>query len=315
MRRFPRPVVVVSECLGFAHCRWNGLIVPDAFVAKLGAHVAIRPLCPEVAIGLGTPREPLQTVRQGGELRLIQPATSRDLTEAMRSFSATFLDKLDAVDGFILKSRSPSCGLWDTRVHRLTDEVAGEGESSGLFAGEVLARFSHLAMEDEVRLKDLGRREHFLTRLFALAAFRERCASSGVGGLARFHWDSELLLRAYHPGESRILGEIVANPRGKPSGQVIAGYRRHLHRALSRPPGRPSSLAVLQEALERLSTHDSSADDAVARDCLEEYRSGNAPLSHCLRALASWAVRSQHEYLMGQTILQPYPEALMEPGE
>ncbi|MCW4033299.1 MAG: DUF523 domain-containing protein, partial [Candidatus Bathyarchaeota archaeon] len=58
MGDFPKPYVVVSKCLGFAQCRYNGLVISDDFVKKLRPFVNFNPICPEVEIGLGIPRNP-----------------------------------------------------------------------------------------------------------------------------------------------------------------------------------------------------------------------------------------------------------------
>ena len=100
MTEFPKPRVVISKCLGFDACRFNGDILQDGFVAKLQGHVDFVPVCPEVEIGLGTPRPPVRLVSAPEGLSMIQPLTGADLTDSMRRFSAQFLDSLQGVDGF-----------------------------------------------------------------------------------------------------------------------------------------------------------------------------------------------------------------------
>ena len=156
MNRRVKPVVVVSKCLGFDACRYNGDIIEEEFLKRLEPFVRFVPVCPEMEIGLGTPREPVRIVNGNGELKLLQPATGLDLTERMRAFSSTFLASLKEVDGFILKSRSPSCGPAEVKVYKSTERGAPVAWSSGLFAGAVLEKFPGLAVEDEGRLK-IGR--------------------------------------------------------------------------------------------------------------------------------------------------------------
>ena len=109
------PIVVVSQCLGFAAVRYNGQMLQDGFVKALADHVQFVQVCPEVGIGLGVPRDPIRIVSDKNGRRLVQPASGRDLTTDMTRFSDGFLSGAGPVDGFILKSRSPSCGascLW-----------------------------------------------------------------------------------------------------------------------------------------------------------------------------------------------------------
>ena len=172
MGKFAKPRVVVSKCLGFAPCRYKGEIVSDDSVSRLAQDVAFCPVCPEMEIGLGCPRDPIRIVVSGGERRLVQPATGRDLSAAMREFAKRFLDSVGEVDGFLLKAKSPSCGISDVKVY---DEPEGEAfrrEGRGFFAEAVLERFGHLPIEDERALVDAAARERFLARLRVAAGSR-----------------------------------------------------------------------------------------------------------------------------------------------
>ena len=109
-----KPIVVVSKCLEFAHCRYNGLVISDDFVDTLQDHVEFHPICPEVEIGLGVPRDPVRIVSVDNERKLRQPSTGADLTDRMTRFVDDFLTALPEVDGFILKLDYQVffCRLW-----------------------------------------------------------------------------------------------------------------------------------------------------------------------------------------------------------
>ncbi len=319
MDTFPRPRVVVSRCIEFAHCRWNGLIIADPYVRKLADHVTFCPVCPEVRIGLGVPRDPIRVCLEGGEPHLYQPATGRDVTSEMTEFAAGFLDALGDVDGFILKGRSPSCGIKDVKIYGSTDEkamVAGRG--AGLFGGPVVERFSRLAVEDEGRMNNFLLRQHFLTKLFTLAAFRElRETVEGqegprLGPLVEFHTRNKWLLMAYHEPALRALGRLVANHDRRPTREVYAAYADGLAGALSRPAKYKSNINVLMHALGFVSDGLSSAEKAHFLDTLESYRRVKVPLSVPLAMVKSWGIRFEKDLLLEQTFLGPYPEALVE---
>ncbi len=156
------PTVVVSECLGFSACRYNGDIIHNSFVSRLGEFARLVPVCPEVAIGLGVPRETVRLVKRGEERRLVQSSTNRDWTREMNEFAASFFGQVGEVDGFILKGRSPTCGIKDVRVY--DDEESGMvvEKGVGLFAEHVFRRFPNAAIEEEGRLTNAAIREHFL---------------------------------------------------------------------------------------------------------------------------------------------------------
>jgi uncharacterized protein YbgA (DUF1722 family)/uncharacterized protein YbbK (DUF523 family) len=312
MRAFVKPNVVISKCLGFAPCRWNGAVISDDFVESLKPYVSFQPVCPEVEIGLSVPREPIRIVDAGDKPRLVQPATGKDFSEKMRRFTNSFLDSLEDTDGFILKYRSPSCGMKGVKIYASAEKGAVSTPGAGFFGGAVLETFPWLAIEDEGRLRNFRLREHFLTKLLTLAPFRHLKASGSMRDAVQFHAENKFLLMAYNQKELRILGRIVANPQKRPLGEVLADYEAHLAAAFARPSRYLSNINVLMHALGFFSKKLSSGEKAFFLDSLERYRSEKVPLSVPLNLARSWVVRFGEEYLGQQTFFEPYPEALME---
>jgi len=315
IRRLPRPVVVVSRCLGFDAVRYDGSIIRDDVVASLKPHVTFVPVCPEVEIGLGVPREPVRIVEDKAGRRLVQPATDLDVTARMRQFAETFLDGLEAVDGFILKSRSPSSGIKDVKTYSSAARGPATGKGAGFFGGAVLERFGHLAVDDEGRLKNLRLREHFLTKLFALASFRALKETSAMKDLVQFHADNKLLLLAYHQAKMRVLGRVVANAGHVPYRDVLAAYEPEYYGALARPPRNAANINVMMHGLGHFSKQLGAQEKAFFLDQLEQYRAGRVPLSVPLAVLRGYAVRFGNEYLLRQTYFSPYPEELMSQAD
>jgi uncharacterized protein YbgA (DUF1722 family)/uncharacterized protein YbbK (DUF523 family) len=312
VREFAKPNVVVSKCLGFEHCRYNGEIIAAPFVQKMVPYVNFIVVCPEVESGLGVPREFLRLVTFDGEPRLLQPNTGHDHTEQMRSFVVSFLDSLTDVDGFILKNRSPSCGLNDVKTYASTKKGAAATKGQGMFGGAVMERFPQLAVEDEGRLNNFRIREHFLTRIYTLAAFRAVKASGAMKNLVWFQAENKLLLMAYSQKELRVMGKLVANPDKRLFDRVIADYEIHLCAALANPPRCGSHVNVLMHALGYFSYDLSSEEKAFFLDELQRYRDGKTPASSPRSILKSWFARFGQEYLERQTYFAPYPEGLLE---
>jgi uncharacterized protein YbgA (DUF1722 family)/uncharacterized protein YbbK (DUF523 family) len=286
-------------------------MIPSPVVRMLMPHVDFVSVCPEVEIGLGVPRSPIRIVRDKGGARLIQPETGRDVTDDMVRFVDSFLSSVRDNDGFILKFKSPSCGLKGVRVYASAAAGASSSPGSGFFGGPVLQRFSHLAVEDEGRLKNFKIREHFLTRLFTLADFRRVKAAGLMRELVRFHTDNKLLLMAYSQKALRSLGRIVANPAKLPMTEVLSAYERELHKALVRPPRGTSCINVLMHGLGYFSKQLSAREKAFFLDSLQEYRDERVPLSVPVSIIRSYVVRFEQQYLVRQTFFEPYPETLV----
>ncbi|HOW14372.1 DUF523 and DUF1722 domain-containing protein [Methanosarcina sp.] len=312
MREFSRPKVVVSRCLEFDHCRYNGNMISSPVVAKLKKHVDFLPVCPEVEIGLGIPRNPVRIILDKGDHRLVQPLNGKDVTENMKAFCSNFLDSVEDVDGFILKFRSPSCGLKDVKVYPSAEGHGVVEKISGYFGGAVLEKYPFLPVEDEGRLRNARIKEHFLTKLFTFAAFRKVKSEGSMKDLISFHTQNKFLLMAYNQVELRKLGEIAANREGKLFKDLISDYEKHLYSALSRAPRYTSTINVLIHALGYFSDQLSKREKALFFDWVEKYREGKTSPCPAINLIKSWIVRFENDYLMNQTFFEPYPEDLME---
>ena len=91
-----KPRLVVSRCLGFEACRWNGVTIPSELMELMRPHADIITVCPEVEIGLGVPRNPIRLIGVKEEDRkLFQPETGQYLTKEMKDFTKKFLEDFE----------------------------------------------------------------------------------------------------------------------------------------------------------------------------------------------------------------------------
>ncbi|TFG08970.1 MAG: DUF1722 domain-containing protein [Promethearchaeota archaeon] len=307
-----KPKIVVSKCIEFDYCRWNGNIIRSSVVEVLKSHVEFIPVCAEVEIGLGAPRDPIRIVLENGEKRLVQPSTGRDVTELMNDFSSKFLDSLEIVDGFILKSKSPSCGLFQTKYLSGPQKGAStEGRGPGFFGGAIIEKYGNLAMETEGRLKNFRIREHFLTKLYTMADLREVKKSNEMHSLVEYQTKNKFLFQAFSQEKMRELGRIVANPQKLNFKEVVNEYEKKLCTLLESPPKYTSNINVLMHSLGYFSKNLTHEEKAYFLDELEKYRAGWIPLFAINLILKSWTVRFNQNYLQDQTFFEPYPEELM----
>ena len=168
-----RPRVGISRCLLGDEVRYDGGHKRDALVvATFGSLVEWVPVCPEVEAGMGTPREAIDLVARddgvpagAARVRLLGVTSGTDWTDTIASFSAARARALlrERLDGYVLKSDSPSCGLERVRVHR-GDEVSRTGR--GLFADALVRVFPGLPIEEERSLQDAAARAGFIDRVF-----------------------------------------------------------------------------------------------------------------------------------------------------
>lgn len=305
----PRPRVVISRCIDFDACRYNGQVIRASLRDELEPHVEFIPICPELEIGLGVPRDPVRLVRKDREPHMVQPATGRDLTARMRSFSKRFLAGVGPADAFILKARSPSCGVRNAKVFHRDEEGSPFDSGPGLFTARVSESHPHAAVEDEARLNDIRLRHHFLTKAFALARLRA-ATDRGLGGLIDFHARNKLLLMAHSEQRMRTLGRLLAGGAARPARQVARDYADGFASALAKPSRPGPNVNVLMHALGHVSGDLGPSERRHFLRLLDGYREGVVPLSAPQAVLASWTARFEVPYLAGQSFLEPYPLAL-----
>jgi uncharacterized protein YbbK (DUF523 family)/uncharacterized protein YbgA (DUF1722 family) len=307
-----KPVVCVSRCLGFQCCRYNGGIINDSLISKLKNHVDIVTVCPEVEIGLPIPRESLRIVKSGTENTLIQPKTGLDLTIEMDKFSNNFLKSLKDIDGFILKSRSPSCGIKDVKIYSSPEKGASTQKGVGIFAGAVMDKFSGIPIEDEGRLSNYSIRENFLTKLFTYHYFKIVKSKKSKEELEKFHLTNKLLFMAYNQKELKVLDRIVRNDVNNNLEIVLQDYEEHLKLVFSRNARYTSNITVIIHSMKLFTDKITEAEKNFILDSLEKYKNGKLPLSVPIYIVKSYGVRFNLQELLDQRYFSPYPEDLVE---
>ena len=221
-----KPRIGISSCLLGREVRYDGGHKRDRFVMDvLAPLVTYVPVCPEMELGMGVPREPIRLERGG---RLVGVESRTDHTEAMRRFAEARVKGLErlGLSGYILKKDSPSCGMERVPVHGRPSRAG-----RGAFAAVLMDRLPDLPVEDEGRLADPRVRERFILRVFARHRLRRFFAGRwSVDGFARFHARERTLLPS---SAGAALDRLVAGAGSRPRGEVAAAYTAAFMRGLS----------------------------------------------------------------------------------
>jgi uncharacterized protein YbgA (DUF1722 family)/uncharacterized protein YbbK (DUF523 family) len=307
-----RPRVGVSSCLLGEEVRFNGGHKRYRFLTDdLDRYVDWVPYCPEMEIGLGTPREAIRLTADG---RLVNRGGTADHTAAMAA-----LPLPADLDGYVFKAKSPSCGIRAIPRYRDDGQHDDDGPhhdgratdhaGRGLYASRVLGAFPLLAAEDEGRLNDPGLREAFVERIFAAARLRSFLAGPwSAGDLVAFHARHKLQLLAHDPARYRSAGRVVAAAGTAPREQSALAYRDVFLAAMAVTATRGRHANALQHAYSRIGREldRPRRHDLVAR--IEAYRRGEEPLSVPIALLAHYAL--DLPWLAEQTYLRPFPPDL-----
>lgn len=304
----------ISSCLLGQEVRYNGGHKRDSYLVNtLGPFVQWYPVCPEVEIGLGTPRETIRLEGDPLQPRLVAPGSGTDLTETMQAWARSRLDAVASwrLHGYVFKKDSPSCGLFRVRVYGSSGVPTRDGR--GVFARLLTARFPLLPVEEEGRLRDPLLRENFIERLFIYERwlrFIEHNASAA--GLVEFHTAHKMTLLAHHPHLYRELGRLVAQAGSLSFEDLVQRYSTAMAEATRTIATRGRHRNVLQHLLGFFKDSLDAGDRAEISALIDDYAAGLVPLVVPVTLLRHHARRRQvPEWFTRQVYLNPYPRELM----
>ncbi len=305
-----KPKVVISRCIEFAACRYDGSMISSSIVKMLADHVDFIPVCPEVELGLSIPRNALRLISKENGTILADSKSGYDYTDKINEFSGKFFTELKNIHGFILKSRSPSCGVREVKLYKKPGKaMAVSRKSKGKFGEAVIEKFSHLAVEDEGRLTNRQIREHFLTKLFVINKFDNTPKS--MKSLVEFHSANKYLFMTYNQHQLKLAGKIVANHDKKPLDTVFRDYRSVLYAILRKKPRTGSIINVVQHIFGYFSKNLKPVEKTHFLSQVEMYNNDMLPLSALTSILKSWSLRFDQEYLLIQSFFEPFPQSLI----
>jgi uncharacterized protein YbgA (DUF1722 family)/uncharacterized protein YbbK (DUF523 family) len=302
----------ISACLLGQNVRYDGGHQLDRFLRDtLGHFVEYVPVCPEVEMGLPTPRETLRLVGEPDAPRLVFSKSGEDVTDRMRSWAVERLEELERENlcGFIFKARSPSSGM--ARVKLYDRNGVPNKNGVGLFARLFMERFPLLPVEEDGRLNDPRLRENFLEAIFTFRRWRDLLADGGtVAGLIDFHARHKLLLMSHSVELARQMGRLVAQAGQATAGELYEKYQRQLMKALRLPATPAKHVNVLQHALGYFKRQLTADEKQEMLELFEQYRQGVVPLNVPLTLLNHYVRKYRPPYLAEQVYLHPHPVEL-----
>ncbi|MEM9490227.1 MAG: DUF523 and DUF1722 domain-containing protein [Myxococcota bacterium] len=324
----PRIRVGISACLLGHQVRFDGSHKRDRFLNdSLGRYVEWVSLCPELGAGMSVPRPTLRLVAAPGAKdgvngssdepgplpRLVTGKGGEDWTDAVSRYANKACDGLQQLDlsGFVLKSRSPSCGMERVKVY--SGKSSANKTGVGVFARVLMARFPLLPVEEDGRLCDPVLRDAFLDAVFAYARWQE--ASRGdmrAAQLVAFHSRNKYQLRAHNPACSAELGRLVARAGQRTSDDVRQRYSALFMTAMKTRATRARHAETLRSMSGHLKRRVSDRARHVLHESIDDYRAGFAPRSVPLTLLRSHALEHELHYLSEQSYLNPFPKSLFQ---
>ena len=304
--------VGVSACLLGHKVRYDGGHKRSKYCLNvLSECFDLKPFCPEVAIGLTTPREPIRLVGSAEAPRVVGVKDpSLDVTDRLADYADQVSQAEQDLCGYILMQGSPSCGMERVKVYHENGmpNVAG----SGVYAARIMKNNPALPVEEDGRLNDAVLRENFITRVFVYYNWQQEVMSEPtLHKVIQFHSRHKYQLMAHSYEGYKQLGKYLADEASKqPLTDVLQKYILDLMTFLSKKADRKSHTNVLMHIMGYLKKEIDAETKQDLLDAIEQYRTNKVHLVVPLSLLKHYLKRHGSDYIKSQAYLDPYPHEL-----
>jgi uncharacterized protein YbgA (DUF1722 family)/uncharacterized protein YbbK (DUF523 family) len=308
-----KPTIAVSACLLGENVRYNGgHTKSDWITGELTQFVNIVPICPEVAMGLGTPREEINLkieTRKSRDVRLKAKKSGKDLTDlAYETYHKMNQQlQLKGVNGFILMKNSPSCALHTLRISsEENSEYAIFGP--GLFAGSIMARFPNTPKENSGKLFNEIFREHFMKCVFA--HYRMEQLDRNIKSLIGFHRRYKYILMEHSPANLKKLGRILASYDKTNIEQIFELYQSLFFETINIPATDKNRINTIMHLWGYFKKTIQGTEKDYFLRLFEQYRVKEVSYQVVVKVLEYLTLKNKQPYLTDQYYFSPYPEEL-----
>lgn len=304
--------VGISQCLMGEKVRYDGGHKRNHYLMDVLANIVeFRPVCPEVAIGLGVPRKPIRLVVSSGETRVLGIENpDMDVTDALVSQAEIAVQQMSDICGYVFIQNSPSCGVFGVKRY-LPNGYSIDREGRGAYAKRVIELMPLLPVEEAGRLNDAGLRENFLTRVFAYHDFKTRVAVAPTArALIDFYSRYKYQVMAHHVPSYFAIGRYLSNLAARNIEQSCQDFFQLFMDALKHHATRKGNTNAMMHLRGYLKGVLSAQDKQELSQLIDSYKAGHVPLIVPLTLLKHHLAKLDNPYLKSQTFWSPYPEQL-----
>lgn len=303
--------VGISSCLIGERVRFDGGHKQSRYIMDtLGEYFEFRSFCPEMAIGMGVPRQPIRLINDQQRVEAVGVKDpSINVTDELLQIADKQRQWHQQMFGYIVKKGSPSCGMERVKIY-----VNGnpQQQGGGLYTRTMMENFPNLPVEEEGRLGDLRLRENFIKRVFTYKRWQDM-VDSGLGwaALTDFHARHKLILYSHNQNLGRKLGKELSAAREQPLEEFAAHYLTSLM-AILKITAKPSNhVNVLEHIRGYLKQELDKDDKQELSESIENYRLGLLPLIVPITLLRHHFRKHPNDYIERSYYMQPHPGELM----
>jgi uncharacterized protein YbgA (DUF1722 family)/uncharacterized protein YbbK (DUF523 family) len=305
--------VGISTCLLGEKVRFDAGHKHDKYITDiLGAHFQFIPVCPELEVGMGVPREPVRLVGTVKNPHMIGIKSATDWTERMNAYSKERVKQLEFynLSGYIFKADSPSCGMERVRVY--SDKGMPTRTGQGLYTRVFVKHFPLIPVEEEGRLHDARLRENFIIRVFCYNRL-QNLFSPGFRrkDLIDFHTRHKYILLSHSPKHYEILGRLVARQQELSTVELREKYSTTFMEALQVTSTTKKNVNVLNHMVGFLRKHITVEEKKDILQIIADYHRQIIPLIVPITVISHYIRKHKIPYIKDQVYLNPHPKELM----
>lgn len=304
--------VGVSQCLLGEQVRFDGGHKRSRYLTDvLSSFIEFRPVCPEVAIGLGIPRKPIRLMVIGDDTRVVGVANhDLDVTDALVAQAELAAAQMPDICGYVFMQNSPSCGVYGMKRYR-TNGYTMDAQGRGAYAKRFMELMPHLPVEEAGRLNDAGLRDNFLTRVFAFHDFKKHLSHEPTAKkLINFYSRYKYQVMAHHVPSYFEIGRFLSNLSGRDIQSSCDEFFQLFMAALSHHATRKGNTNAMMHLRGYLKEILSTQDKQELSQLIDSYKAGMVPLVVPLTLLKHHLLKLENPYLKSQTFWSPHPEQL-----
>jgi uncharacterized protein YbgA (DUF1722 family)/uncharacterized protein YbbK (DUF523 family) len=305
MKKIP---IGISSCLLGQNVRFDGGHKRDSYITgTLSQYFEFHPFCPEMGIGLGTPRPTLHLEKIDNTVRCTGVKDSTvDVTVRLRDYAEHQKNLHADLCGYILKKDSPSCGMEKVKIY--ANDIPNR-KGVGIYAEEMMRNNPLLPVEEEGRLGDAALRENFIQRVYVLYRWKLMLAVGlDAQSLTKFHARHKLIIMSHE--DYRDMGQLLAGVTKANAQEIADQYILLLMKKLKKVASRKNHVNVLQHIQGYLKKELNADDKAELCELIEAYRRGEVPLIVPLTLLKHHFRKCPYTYIEESYYMSPYPQEL-----
>lgn len=301
----------ISSCLLGSKVRYDGSHKKNTYITSvLNNYFEFMPFCPEVEIGLGTPRETIQLIDVDNEIRCVDTKTgSHDVTDKLSNIADQQRSWQQDLCGYIFKRGSPSCGMEHVKLFR-NGHLNRNGV--GIYAKRLLENYPQLPAEEEGRLEDPLLRDNFIRRVYVYSRWKAMCREGlNLTRLQKFHRQHKHIFMSHNKAQEKAIGALLIGHEEVDPSTVYEAYFEQMMSCLKSIATRKNHVSTLQHIQAYLNNHLGTADKAELSELIDGYGQGLLPLIAPITLLWHHFKKHQSDDVFDCKYMTPNPGELM----